>query len=65
MISGRLCAICEGILMTKSASRGRKKIRTTATLPKPVYEEARSLIASDAAPADSMNGFFEAAITRI
>ena len=49
--------------MTKSASRGRKKVRTTVTLPKPVYEEVRSLIASDAVPVDSMNGFFEAAVT--
>jgi hypothetical protein len=63
IIDGRLYALIEGILMAKSASRGRKKIRTTVTLPKPVYEEARSLIASDAAPVDSMNGFFEAAIT--
>src|ERR1700721_2587876 len=54
---------CEALPMTKSASRGRKKIRTTVTLPEPVYEEARSLIDSDTAPADSMNGFFEAAIT--
>ena len=49
--------------MRKPAQRGSKKIRTTVTLPKPVYDEARSLINSDAAPADSMNGFVEAAVT--
>jgi hypothetical protein len=49
--------------MRKPAQRGSKKIRTTITLPKPVYEEARSLINSEAAPAESMNGFLEAAVT--
>jgi hypothetical protein len=49
--------------MRKPAQRGSEKIRTTVTLPKPVYEEARSLINSDAAPAESMNGFLEAAVT--
>jgi hypothetical protein len=49
--------------MRKPAQRGSKKIRTTVTLPKPVYDEARSLINSDAAPAESMNGFVEAAVT--
>jgi hypothetical protein len=48
--------------MRKATQRGAKKIRTTVTLPKPVYEEARSLIDSNAVPAESMNGFFEAAV---
>ena len=49
--------------MQKTMRRRHKKIRTTVTLPKPVYEEARSLVNSNAAPVESMNGLFEAAIT--
>jgi hypothetical protein len=47
----------------RKPSRHAKKIRTTVTLSKPVYEEARSLVNSDSAPVESMNGFFEAAAT--
>jgi hypothetical protein len=50
--------------MPKSAPRRTKrKIRTTISLPEPVYEAARSLVSSHAAPGTSMNGFFEAAVT--
>jgi hypothetical protein len=49
--------------MRKTTLHHGKKIRTTISLPKPIYEEARSLINSDDAPVESMNGFFEAAVT--
>ena len=49
--------------MPRQKRRHVSKIRTTISLPKPVYEEARSLINSDDAPVESMNGFFEAAVT--
>ena len=43
--------------------RAKRKIRTTISLPEPVYQAARSLVASHAAPGESMNAFFEAAVT--
>ena len=49
--------------MRNATRRSAKKVRTTITLPKPVYEEARSLIDSNAVAAESMNDFFEAAVT--
>ena len=50
--------------MPKSAPRRTKrKIRTTISLPEPVYQAARSLVNSHASPGASMNGFFEAAVT--
>jgi hypothetical protein len=50
--------------MPKSAKqRSEKKVRTTVSLPQPVYEEARSLVHSNLTAADSMNGFFVSAIT--
>ncbi len=44
------------------ATKRELKVRTTVSLPKPLYEEARSVVAETAASADSMNGFFVAAI---
>ncbi|MFZ0738733.1 MAG: hypothetical protein WCA98_01480 [Candidatus Acidiferrales bacterium] len=39
-----------------------KNVRTTVTLPKPIYQEARSLVDQAASPGGSMNGFFVTAI---
>jgi hypothetical protein len=39
-----------------------EKIRTTVSLPKPVYEEARSFVEKSTGAADSMNSFFVTAI---
>jgi len=44
------------------AEMHEKKVRTTVSLPKPVYEEARSFVNSNAIPIESINGFFVAAI---
>jgi hypothetical protein len=50
--------------MPKTKQRSRKrKIRTTISLPEPVYEAARSLVNSHASPDASMNALFEAAVT--
>jgi hypothetical protein len=49
--------------MAKLTHRTKRKIRTTISLPEPVYEAARSLVDSHAAPGASMNAFFEAAVT--
>jgi hypothetical protein len=42
--------------------RSEKRIRTTVSLPQPVYEEARSVVDSNASSAETMNGFFVNAI---
>lgn len=42
--------------------RGEKKVRTTVTIPEPLYEEARTFVNSGISPADSINGFFVNAI---
>lgn len=40
----------------------QKKVRTTVSLPKPVYEEARTFIGKNAGAGRSINAFFVAAI---
>jgi hypothetical protein len=45
------------------AAKREPKVRTTVSLPKPLFEEARSVVADTAASTDSMNGFFVAAIS--
>jgi len=42
--------------------RVHKKVRTTVSLPQPLYEEARSCANSNLSPTESINGFFVAAI---
>jgi hypothetical protein len=42
--------------------RREKKVRTTLSLPERLYEEARSVVGTKAAPAASINGFFVSAI---
>ena len=44
------------------AKHREKKVRTTVSLPRQLYEDARSVVASNAAPAESINGFFVSAI---
>lgn len=44
------------------ASRREKKVRTTVSLPEPLYKEARSVVDAMAAPVGSINGFFVSAI---
>ncbi|MGA8869503.1 MAG: hypothetical protein WB460_00060 [Candidatus Acidiferrales bacterium] len=44
------------------AEMNERKVRTTVSIPKPVYEEARSFVNSNAIPIESINGFFVAAI---
>ena len=39
-----------------------KKVRTTVTLPKKVYDEARSCVEKSVSPADTLGAFFAAAI---
>ncbi len=41
----------------------KQKVRTTLSIPKPVYEEARSFVEKREAPADSINALFVTAIT--
>jgi hypothetical protein len=45
------------------AAKREPKVRTTVSLPKPLYEEARSAVAQQATSTDSMNGLFVAAIS--
>jgi hypothetical protein len=45
-----------------AAKRNEKKVRTTVSLPAHLYEEARSVVVTKAAPAGSMNGLFVSAI---
>jgi hypothetical protein len=45
------------------AAKREPKVRTTVSLPKPLYEEARSVVAQQATSTDSMNGLFVAAIS--
>ncbi len=42
--------------------RVERKVRTTVSIPRPLYEEARSYVDSNAIPIESINGFFVAAI---
>jgi hypothetical protein len=44
------------------AEMTEKKVRTTVSLPKPVYEEARSFVDRQVSPADTINAFFVTAI---
>lgn len=44
------------------AISNEKKIRTTVSLPKPVYEEARLFVEKNASSADTMSAFFVSAI---
>ena len=44
-------------------SKKKNKVRTTVSLPRPVYEEARSLLENQAVPAGSINSLFVAAIS--
>jgi len=39
-----------------------RKVRTTVSLPEPLYEEARSFVNKKVSPSDSINSFFVAAI---
>jgi hypothetical protein len=39
-----------------------KKVRTTVSLPEPLYEEARSVVVNRTSPAASINGLFVTAI---
>jgi hypothetical protein len=39
-----------------------KKVRTSVSIPEPLYEEARSLVDKRVSPADSINSFVVAAI---
>lgn len=43
-------------------NRKEKKVRTTVTLPKQLYEQARSAVGTTATPVDSVNGLFVSAI---
>jgi hypothetical protein len=40
-----------------------KKVRTTVSLPKPVYEEAREFVKNSASSAETISVFFVTAIT--
>lgn len=46
----------------RQAERAHRKVRTTVSLPQPLYEEARSFANSNLSSTESMNGFFVAAI---
>jgi hypothetical protein len=45
------------------ADTKKKKVRTTVSLPKTIYEEARSFVEWEAGPAGSLNGLFVTAIS--
>jgi hypothetical protein len=44
------------------AERFEKKVRTSVSLPEPLYHEARSCVDKGVSSADSINSFFVAAI---
>ena len=44
------------------AEHVEKKVRTSISLPEPLYQEARSCVDKGVSPADSINSFFVAAI---
>jgi hypothetical protein len=44
------------------AAKRDRKVRITVSLPKPLYEDACSVIRSNATSAESMNGFIVAAV---
>lgn len=44
------------------AGMSGKKVRTTLSIPKPVYEEARSYVDKSISSADTINSFFVSAI---
>jgi hypothetical protein len=44
------------------AELSEKKVRTTVSLPKPVYEEARSFVDKSVSPAETISAFFVTAI---
>jgi hypothetical protein len=48
--------------MPASASKTTERVRTTVRLPKPIYDEARSLVDENIVPVDSLNDFLVAAI---
>ncbi len=45
------------------ASAKNKKVRTTLSIPEPVYEQAQKFVEDRESPADSVNAFFVRAIT--
>lgn len=48
--------------MATITARHERKIRTTISLPEPLYEEAKLAVNSNATSAKSVNGFIVAAI---
>jgi len=48
--------------MPAVAEMSEKKVRTTVTLPKKVYDEARSCVDKNVGPAETIGAFFTAAI---
>jgi hypothetical protein len=44
------------------AEHAEKKVRTSVSLPEPLYLEARSFVEKGISPTDSINSFFVAAI---
>jgi hypothetical protein len=44
------------------AKRSEKKVRTTVSLSKPIYEEVRSFVDKNVSPAETISGFFVSAI---
>jgi len=44
------------------AEATEKKVRTTVSIPQPIYDEARCFVKKNVSPADSVNAFFVAAI---
>lgn len=47
----------------KKVERPERNVRTTVSLPKPLYEEARSFVTSRPGRAESLNAFFVEAIS--
>ena len=46
----------------KKTARSEKKVRTTVSLPKPLYDEARSFVHSHSSEKETLNKFFVEAI---
>jgi hypothetical protein len=44
------------------AEATEKRVRTTVSLPQPIYDEVRRFVEEKVSPADSVNAFFVAAI---
>ncbi len=47
------------------AELNEKKVWTTVSLPRRVYEEARSFVEKNASPADTMSAFSSRRLSRI